>query len=77
MFVVEYDSDYIHSGDEDTIEGNEVQKKKIQKKKGTIQKQKYAVKKLLGKPNAEYPIVSNLKEPRQDFLKNADVTNYD
>ena len=28
-FVVEYDSDYIHSGDEDTIEGNEAQKKKI------------------------------------------------
>jgi hypothetical protein len=29
MFVVEYDSDYIHSGDEDTVEGNEVEKKKI------------------------------------------------
>ena len=29
MFVVEYDSDYIHSGDEDTKGANEEQKKKI------------------------------------------------
>ena len=29
MFVVEYDSDYIHSGDEDTVDANEEQKKKI------------------------------------------------
>lgn len=38
MFVVEYDSDYIHSGDEDTVDANEEQKKKIQKKKTTLQK---------------------------------------
>lgn len=38
MFVVEYDSDYIHSGDEDTLGANEEQKKKIQKKKSTLQK---------------------------------------
>jgi hypothetical protein len=60
MHVVEYDSDYIHSGEEDTKQTIAAANKKIRQKPTTQRKQREAINKLLRRevPDAENETVS-------------------